>query len=309
MSFVDLILVVLLIAAVLAGLRSGFVNALKSLIALVLSYIITLFSIKPCMNVLSGVGLRENLYSPIIIFIFLLIIIWGIIFSIELSFFKDTGKKFPKWMGILPGLLMGIALCNIIYVLMFGLIGEQEIMRRSRICPYFVSKNIFNIFTNKPFISREEAVGGKVILTREENEIITISNLPNYAPSSPELGQKMLEMVNSFRAGSGREPLKEDADLGVLSNNYATEILKTKRFSHLDENLKMPGDRAMALNIRFNYLGENLAIAPSMEAAYQGLIESSSHRDNLLQPLFRRAGISVRMLNSSSVLVVQEFSN
>jgi len=209
MSFVDLILVVLLIAAVLAGLRSGFVNALKSLIALVLSYIITLFSIKPCMNVLSGVGLRENLYSPIIIFIFLLIIIWGIIFSIELSFFKDTGKKFPKWMGILPGLLMGIALCNIIYVLMFGLIGEQEIMRRSRICPYFVSKNIFNIFTNKPFISREEAVGGKVILTREENEIITISNLPNYAPSSPELGQKMLEMVNSFRAGSGREPLKK----------------------------------------------------------------------------------------------------
>lgn len=309
MAFVDLIIVVLFVVMVLVGLRSGFLSALKSLIALILSYAISLFSIKPLMNGLSDVGLRENLYSPMIIFVFILIVIWGVIFAVELNLFKKIDKKIPRWTGVIPGILMGIALCNIIYILLFGLIGEQAIIKQSKICPYFVSKNIFKIFTHKPFISREEAIDGEVIITKEENEIITVSNLPDYAPPSAELKQKILTMINSFRTENGRDSLKEDAKLDVLADNYATEILKTKQFSHLDQSLKMPEDRAIILDIRFNYLGENLAIAPSLEAAHQGLTESSSHRDNLLQPLFRRVGISVRKLNSSSVLVVQEFSN
>lgn len=309
MTFIDFIVVLLFAGIVLVGLKSGLINALKSFASLILSYIFSFLTIKPLMSILSGFGLRENLYSPIIVFIFLLIVFWGIIFTVLSGFYKEKEKKIPKWLGVFPAILTAFVLTNIIYVLLFGFVGEKTIMAKSKICPLFVEKNFFNIYSNKPFIYKEEAVDGKLILTEQETEVIMIPNLPDYAVSSAESEKEMLQVINSFRVENGLDPLRDDNDLKALSNNYATEILKTKRFSHMDKNSKMPEDRAITFGVRFNYIGENLAIAPTLESAHNGLIKSSSHRDNLLQPLFRRAGISVRQLNNSSVLIVQEFSN
>ena len=45
--------------------------------------------------------------------------------------------------------------------------------------------------------------------------------------------------------------------------------------------------------IKFISAGENLAYAPTVEIAHQGLMNSPGHRENILRPSFGRVGIGV----------------
>lgn len=308
MTLVDLLSILIIVVCGLVGLRSGFLSSIKLLISLVVSYLVSIFTLNPLLKLLEGFGLRENLFSPIIIFVFLIIIFWGAVYALEMTVFSGIDKKI-RWIGVLPGLVVGLAICHIAFIVLFGLVGQDKIMQESRICPLFMRENMFGFFNKRPFISREEAVDGKLIVTKQEKEVIMIYNLPDLASASSDMENQMFTMINEYRKENGFEGLQKDSYLDALAQKYSEEILRSKRFSHLDSSLQMPEDRAEKEKIKFNYIGENLAIAPTLASAHKGITDSSAHRENLLQPLFRRIGISVLKLNTGSVLVVQEFSN
>lgn len=307
---VDVFSVIVFLLFAVVGMRIGFLGSLESAIALILAYTGSFYILQPILSLLSRFGLRENLFMPIAIFVFLLIVSWALIYSLAAPIFRKIDNKIPKWLGLFSGLIMAVVFCNITYIVLFGVFGEERVNQNSKICSVFVSKDILNIFKMKPFIYRDEALDGKTIVTEEETEIITVKNLPNAASASQSLQQEMLSDINKDRVGNNLVPLELDENLSGLALAYANEILETKRFSHYDQNLLMPEDRAKKAGIIFDYYGENLAIAPNLTDAYNGLFSSELHKENLLQPLFRRVGIAVlRLSDTSGVLVVQEFSN
>lgn len=310
MNIVDILSFSLVVVFGAIGFWVGFLSLIKSLIAIVLAYLGTMLTLNPLLSLLEKFGLKENYLSPIIIYVFLIIVFWGLIYSLEISLLSKWDKKIPRSLGILPGIMIGLAVCHILYLVLFGLFGEEAILKNSKLCPIAVSSNIFGFFKNKPFVYKQKGMNGETIVTEKEKEVIIVNNLPSSASVADELGDKMIGTVNQLRAQNGLKDLQKDSALEALAAQYADEIIATKRFSHLDSALGMPSDRAVKAGVSYNYLGENLAIAPSLERAHQGLMASSSHRENLLQPLFKRVGIAVLKLNSSgSVLVVQEFSN
>jgi uncharacterized protein YkwD len=53
------------------------------------------------------------------------------------------------------------------------------------------------------------------------------------------------------------------------------------------------GDRLEAVEIPYSLAGENLALAATTTQVHDGLMGSPGHRENILRPEFRRAGVAV----------------
>jgi uncharacterized protein YkwD len=62
-------------------------------------------------------------------------------------------------------------------------------------------------------------------------------------------------------------------------------------------------------NVRFLTAGENLALAPTLEIAHRGLMNSPGHRANILNPDFGRVGIGIMDGGMRGLMVSQEFRN
>jgi uncharacterized protein YkwD len=67
-----------------------------------------------------------------------------------------------------------------------------------------------------------------------------------------------------------------------------------------------PFDRIRAAGIRYDVAGENLALAPSAAAAHQGLMDSPSHRANILSADYTSVGIAA-VRGPYGLMVAQEF--
>ena len=64
-------------------------------------------------------------------------------------------------------------------------------------------------------------------------------------------------------------------------------------FSHYDQHNTSPFDRMKSVGISYTSAGENLALAPNVNLAMQGLMNSPGHRANILSTSFHKVGIGV----------------
>jgi uncharacterized protein YkwD len=61
--------------------------------------------------------------------------------------------------------------------------------------------------------------------------------------------------------------------------------------------------------VKFRTAGENLALAPTLQLAHTGLMNSPGHRANILRPEFGRLGIGIMDGGYHGIMVSQEFRN
>ena len=80
-------------------------------------------------------------------------------------------------------------------------------------------------------------------------------------------------------------------------------------FSHYTPDGKSPFDRMKAAGVQYLTAGENLAYAPNVEIAHQGLMNSPGHRENILRPEFGKLGVGVIDGGLSGEMFCQEFSD
>jgi uncharacterized protein YkwD len=80
-------------------------------------------------------------------------------------------------------------------------------------------------------------------------------------------------------------------------------------FAHDSPTLGSPSDRAHAAGVPFRALAENIAYAPSVTAAFAGLMASGEHRQNLLSADFSRVGIGVVESGLWGYMVTQDFAD
>ncbi len=69
----------------------------------------------------------------------------------------------------------------------------------------------------------------------------------------------------------------------------------------------MPFDRLQEANVSFLAAGENLALAPTLSLAHEGLMNSPGHRENVLRPQFGRIGIGIMDGGQKGLMITQMF--
>jgi uncharacterized protein YkwD len=125
----------------------------------------------------------------------------------------------------------------------------------------------------------------------------------------PDLEKRMLDLVNRERQAEGLPTLAPDPELTEVARRHSADMFARGYFAHDTPEGISPFDRMRDSGVRFLTAGENLALAPTIEVAHTGLMNSPGHRANILRREFGRVGIGVMDGGMRGLMVSQEFRN
>ena len=139
-----------------------------------------------------------------------------------------------------------------------------------------------------------QSLFGKARVVPEGDEVLAIP-----VAQSDEVRQvrgdalEVAGWVNEFRAGEGLGALQDSAVLTGVAEDRATEMYSTGRLSRIDLSGRSAADYLADFGVRLVAAGENMALASSARAAYEGMLGSTSGLAQLTQPEYDRAGVAV----------------
>jgi uncharacterized protein YkwD len=103
--------------------------------------------------------------------------------------------------------------------------------------------------------------------------------------------------------------LVRDPAIDEVARAYSKTMLQRGFFSHDTPEGQSPFDRMRVGGVDFVVAGENLALAPTVTLAHQGLMDSPGHRANILRPEFGRVGIGAAVADGRGRMFTQNFAN
>ena len=124
-------------------------------------------------------------------------------------------------------------------------------------------------------------------------------------PDADTQEERMIEMINDFRASHGRSPLGLDKTLERTARAHSQDMLDGGYFGHRSP---IRGDLSNRLDgipsLRDYLVLENIAMSVSVAFAHEGLVASPSHRRNLLDVRSTHVGVGIAIGNTGPLRVV-----
>jgi uncharacterized protein YkwD/uncharacterized membrane protein required for colicin V production len=320
----DLLIAGLMLLFAALAARRGFAAVLVSLLGFVAAFLIA-FSLYA--NLAVQLSDRFN-WSPVwarplaFIGLWLLVetlfsIVGGLVTS-RLRY-TETGQRANRLLAIVPGALQGLIVAALVMTLLavMPLAGEarNSIVKApvgSRLVEATLAlegplegifgeaaRETLGFITIRPPTSDGEGSGEAIKLN------FTVEN----AEPDPQTEEDMLALVNKERAERGLSTLEMDPELRLVARAHAEDMFERGYFAHNTPEGTDPFDRMRAANIIFGLAGENLALAPTLNMAHEGLMNSPGHRANILRDGFNKVGIGVLDGGIYGKMFVQEFSD
>ncbi len=137
------------------------------------------------------------------------------------------------------------------------------------------------------------------------------------APAVHGLEERLLGLVNAERSRRGLAVLSPDPDLAAAARMHCRDMEARGYFSHFaPAGARSPTDRYRAAaggRARNAAIGENIFRAggpgcADVHRAHAAFMDSAGHRENVLRPQWRRAGIAVHV-SGGTAWVTQVFSD
>lgn len=300
MNWIDLVIAGLVILFALDGLRRGFLLQVFNILGFLFSLIFAVGMYVPIAELLLRIFNLSKIFANPAAFL----IIWILAESLFFSFLSKIYAKFiarfhnikiNKYLGILP------SSANAILFLAFALLFVVSLPINANLKQdIFSSKfgstlvnaattleqpfnNIFGPLTKQTltFLTVKPEDKGTVDLKFTQKEI--------QIDSAAEV--KMFNLVNAERAKTGAKPLIWRENLATVARAHSIDMFARGYFSHYSPEGKDVGDRLVGAGIPYTYAGENLALAPNIDRAHTGLMNSPGHKRNILDPAFGHIGI------------------
>jgi len=316
---IDVLLVVVILLSLLNGYRRGFVHGVLDLAGWVLSLIAGLRYYQP---VARWLGAHVDWWSEvwdqpiafILIGIFVSILVHLIGYALLRRLPRDIQQRtVNRILGLLPGFANGLIVAAILSALLMALPLSEGLSERTRdsvladglavyaerleaqLRPVFGEAigRTFNLLTIRPDSNERVALPFKVTSSRPR----------------PDLEKRMLDLVNAERAKAGLRPLASDPELTDVARQHSADMFARGYFAHDTPEGLSPFDRMRNSHVQFLTAGENLALAPTLPVAHNGLMNSPGHRANILRPQFGRVGIGVMDGGIRGLMISQEFRN
>lgn len=317
-NWLDLLVIAVFIFYALEGLAGGFVRGLLDLASLLLSFSLSLkFYSVTGQILIQNFSLSHGMANAVGFFLtaFILQMIFGLTFPL-------LSKKIPhpfltsplsKLLGILPGLASSTILLSFLLTLILSLPLSpflKNAVNESKLGSLLTARTAgFERLINQVFGQAALETINFITIKSGEKEVVKLGF--QVKQFSPDLisEQKMLELLNQEREKRGFPLLVSEPRLQNVARAQAREMFEEGYFSHYTEEGLSPFDRLAAYNIDFNLAGENLAFAPNVALAHNGLMNSPGHKANILSPEFHKVGIGVIDGGIYGKMFVQEFTD
>ena len=315
MNWVDLFLGLILLLAILGGLRRGFILGSLDLLSwigsLVLGYTFYPYTAQLLDRFTSmGVWLLPVAFLSTVIIIRLLI---GLVTKYIVRSIPDNTNDsgVNRFLGLIPGAINGLIYVIILSALLLALPLRDNITEETRNSkfagPLAMKAEWVNRKLAPVFDDAVRQTMNSLTVHPSSHEKVTLSFKTNNAIVRPFLEMQMLEMVNKERAKAGLKPVVADPELTRVARNHSRDMFERGYFAHENPEGQNPFDRMKAANVKFRAAGENLALAQTLEIAHTNLMNSPGHRANILNPSFGRLGIGILDGGYYGLMISQEF--
>ena len=302
MNWVDLIILLMISLFALEGFRQGFLSQAINIGGFLLSLIaaLTLYSSIGAllMNLFHLPPIAANPVGFLIVWIIVESVFFGIINNFLAKIHTTFGQNpINRYLGFIPAILN--ALLFISFILLFiASLPINPIIKKdvfdSRIASALIKQvSVLEKPLNEIFgpITKQ----GLTFLTvkPEEKGSVDLQFTQNQLTIDYDSEKKMLVLVNDERAKVGVAALTWDEVRAKVARAHSEDMFKRGYFSHYSPEGKDIGDRLIEAGISYNVAGENLALAPTLVRAHDGLMNSPGHKRNILDPAFAKVGIGV----------------
>ncbi len=327
----DVILLVILALFALGGLQRGFVHDVLDVVGLALATALALLLYQQVgVAIYRAVGLPPNFVDLLAFTVVFLVglVVFAIASSvvswpIERTLSRLGLHRLNALLGIVPGLVKGLIIVGfglraLALVPLGGTIADDaagsQVGRRiadvaAVTLPYVESA--FSQIEDKATAFLPPATDLPTTGPSGSSEANPQLNIPRGLPTWPDPDSEavMLRLLNQERTLNGLQPLAADARLQEIARAHSEEMFRLGYFAHDSPVSGSPFDRMRGAGIRYLAAGENLAYAPTVEAAHQGLMQSPEHRRNILDPQFRKVGIGVYQSGLWGRMFTQDFTS
>ena len=317
-NFVDILLLLIIVGSAINGARRGFILGVLDLIRWVGCLVIGLRFYPDVADFLALFLDWEDVWLTPLAF-FVVVLLAGILISYLESLLLGRlhpevhGRKLNQLLGLVPGMLSGVITVAIVAVLLlaFPLPGGLE----SRVQQSSVA-NRFAAYAYRAEVALapvfEEAVQrslNNLTINPESGESVELPYKIAKSEPQPDLEARMLELLNQERMTHGLRPLQPDTALREVARQHSADMFRRGYFSHYTPEGEDAADRIRDAGIRFWISGENLALAPTLTIAHEGLMNSPGHRANILQKRYGRVGIGIMKGGPGKLMITQNFRN
>lgn len=197
------------------------------------------------------------------------------------------------------------------------------------------------VFTGLPFTASQKEVVTKAEIPRlmlgysgklqqGVNQLLggAISDTLNFITIKPDSGESvalrftttdvrvdaaseeaMLHLVNRERVSRGLRPLRMNQTAREVARKHSRDMFARGYFAHVNPDGLDPFQRMEAGGVEFRAAGENLALAPTLQLAHNGLMNSPGHRANILSDDFGAVGIGVIDGGRYGLMITQNFTD
>ncbi|MBP2072953.1 CAP domain-containing protein [Thermoanaerobacterium butyriciformans] len=141
--------------------------------------------------------------------------------------------------------------------------------------------------------------------TQIGNGQVTNMDKQNYQGLSAQEKQ-LVDLINKERTSRGLSPLTIDENLSKVARIKAEDMKSNNYFSHTSPTYGSPFDMMKQFGISYNSAAENIAENSDVVSAHYALMNSSGHRDNILNPYFNKVGVGVVSNNNGNGVIVVE---
>lgn len=318
MNYVDVILLIVVLFAVWAGWKKGFILGTVNLLVWMGSLLTGFVFYQQTGTLLQRAFPSLDVWTlPLAFFLTILIsrILLAFLFN---SFLKRTPEDAHahganRALGIIPGLINGFIYATILVTILLSVplmnqfsvkARESQLVNSLAVNVGWIDDKLAPIFDDavKQTLSRKT-------VEAESDETVDLNFRVAAAKPRPDLEAKMLEMVNEERAKEGLEPLAADPAMTEVARAHSHDMFVRGYFSHYTPEGKDPFDRMKQANIKYYSAGENLALGQTLKICHEGLMKSPGHRANILNPSYGRLGIGILDGGAHGLMISQEFRN
>ncbi|OGM59062.1 hypothetical protein A3A75_05345 [Candidatus Woesebacteria bacterium RIFCSPLOWO2_01_FULL_39_10] len=301
-NWVDLIIIAILLYFVSEAWRVGFWIILADFIGFLLSLVVALRVYKfPAELLRSNFSISHSLANAIgflvtaafteAIVSFLLV---RLIKKIPYKFWK---KPWNNLAAIIPAAGQGIILLSFILTLAISLPIAPRLKKdvtQSTIGGYLVRQTSgFESRVNEIFGGLVEDSLTYFTIRPGSEESVPITVETQELTVDEEAEREMFKLVNEERKSRGISELTWRSDVVPVARDHAQDMWEREYFGHYSPEGEDAGNRMEKAGVEFMIVGENLALAPTLSTAHQGLMNSEGHRKNILDTEFKRVGIGV----------------
>ncbi|HSH31288.1 MAG TPA: CvpA family protein, partial [Candidatus Saccharimonadales bacterium] len=121
--------------------------------------------------------------------------------------------------------------------------------------------------------------------------------------------EAMLVLVNQERTSRGLGSLVMNQTAREVARQHSRDMFARGYFAHTNPDGLDPFQRMEAGGVKFQAAGENLALAPTLQLAHNGLMNSPGHRANILSDDYGTVGIGIIDGGRYGLMVTQNFTN